>query len=836
MSDPPFVPSKEWQEVPEGLVMPNGGQIRSSFATGKKEIRWENPPPPESVKPDPSYQIVPELYKLLGQAVLIPIPLRQKGPVQTGWQKLTFADTQTPDYQKELRYAAGHGNIGVKFGPDSGRLFAFDVDSDDLQATWIKRVSWLGKTLTTRGKRGCQFWLRLEDNCDYPEQGIVNLKDQDVRIGELRFGGGAKGAQSVIFGVHPEGQRYRIINRAEPLTICQVDLDELGYRPGGQPTEEPKQPREATAQEEASLDCRIFAYLDCCEPSVAGNHGDNTLYEVALKLVLGWDLSPDQALPFLRYYNQRKCQPPWDEGRLRYKLAEADKRPGPRGNLRHSSAPESVPKEEANSKPAVNDDEGLLARLERDYHGPTLPGSNGSPAKLNERFWAALFAHEHQTIYEPAENQIYVYVPENGLFVPQSLEALREWIARRMYEVAAQRSAAVKKYKHIRRFVTMNALAGVVEALKGLTEQKDAFRRGPKSPIYVHAANCMLVWNEGEFHQQKFSPDYRSRNQSPIPYDPKAQSPFFREAFLTRLPAYDEATIKKYFGQCLMGRNLTQTILLLDGVADSSKTTLARVISALIGQDNCTELRTAHLDERFEASAFIGKTLLMAPDVRANFLSIHGATILKKLVGTDLMSAEFKRSNRRVPFEGIYNVIITSNSRLRAKLEGDADAWRRRLLIVRLEKPRTGERIVDFHVVIIEREGPGILNFAIEGAAQLLAEVKQKGAIQMSPEQKARVNKFIDESDSLRNFVRDHLCGTSNSAYNVTTNEVLDRYYAHCVANDLNSLSAKDARRDLEQIMQELFGRTQANSLKRDDKSQRGYLKIKWREYDDNDQ
>ncbi len=145
--------------------------------------------------------------------------------------------------------------------------------------------------------------------------------------------------------------------------------------------------------------------------------------------MLGWDLSPDQALPFLRYYNQRKCQPPWNEERLRYKLAEADKRPGPRGQLRRSTALESAAKKEAKDKPVDNDNESLLAQLERDYHGPTLPGPNGNPAKLNERFWAALFAHEHQTIYEPAENQLYVYVPENGLFVPQSLETLRERIA-----------------------------------------------------------------------------------------------------------------------------------------------------------------------------------------------------------------------------------------------------------------------------------------------------------------------------------------------------------------------------------------------------------------------
>jgi phage/plasmid-associated DNA primase len=197
------------------------------------------------------------------------------------------------------------------------------------------------------------------------------------------------------------------------------------------------------------------------------------------------------------------------------------------------------------------------------------------------------------------------------------------------------------------------------------------------------------------------------------------------------------------------------------------------------------------------------------------------------------MTAEFKRSNRRLRFAGIYNVIVTSNSRLRAKLEGDADAWKRRLLIVRFETPRTGERIVDFHLFIIEREGAGILNFGIEGASELMADIQRLGLIQTSPEQQARVTKFIDESDSFRTFLRNYLVATSQTNFDVTVHEILERYYQHCVANDLNSLSSKDARKELEALMQELFGRSQSNSLERNGKSQRGYPKMRWRNQDD---
>lgn len=214
-------------------------------------------------------------------------------------------------------------------------------------------------------------------------------------------------------------------------------------------------------------------------------------------------------------------------------------------------------------------------------------------------------------------------------------------------------------------------------------------------------------------------------------------------------------------------------------------------------------------------------------DLIAQYL--YGADILKKLVGTERMDAEFKRSKRRVPLEGVYNVIITSNARLRAKLQGDADAWRCRLLIVRFEQARTGKRTVDFHLVIIEQEGSGILNFGLEGAAELMADIHRFGAIEMSPEQTARVNKFIDESDSLRNFVRDQLCATSESKYDVTVNKLLDHYYEHCVHNELSSLPTKEARRELDEIMRELFARSQSNSVRRGGKEQRRYPKTKWR-------
>jgi AAA domain/Bifunctional DNA primase/polymerase, N-terminal len=267
-----------------------------------------------------------------------------KAPLFKNWPDTVFDHTQAPAYQKELcRSIERGGNLGVKLGPDSDRLFTLDVDSDELMERWKERVPWLAKTLSTRGARGCQFWFRLESDCDYPKYGVFNVKLNGVKIAELRFGGGGHGIRSVFWGVHPKtGKRYHFLNRAPVLEVCMADLDELGYQP------EQKQPpveslthtvknTGGAPEADQNLVKRIMADIATWDQSVAGVHGDDMLFKKACRLVIGWGLSPEEALPYLRHYNDTKCKPPWPEDRLIYKLQEADKQTTERGALRAQS-------------------------------------------------------------------------------------------------------------------------------------------------------------------------------------------------------------------------------------------------------------------------------------------------------------------------------------------------------------------------------------------------------------------------------------------------------------------------------------------------------------------
>jgi replicative DNA helicase len=74
---------------------------------------------------------------------------------------------------------------------------------------------------------------------------------------------------------------------------------------------------------------------------VAGNGGHDATFEVACRLVIGFDLCEDDALMLIREYNQR-CEPPWSDTELRHKVAEAMKQPGERGGLAGESRERSA--------------------------------------------------------------------------------------------------------------------------------------------------------------------------------------------------------------------------------------------------------------------------------------------------------------------------------------------------------------------------------------------------------------------------------------------------------------------------------------------------------------
>jgi phage/plasmid-associated DNA primase len=452
------------------------------------------------------------------------------------------------------------------------------------------------------------------------------------------------------------------------------------------------------------------------------------------------------------------------------------------------------------------------------YGEPYYSDENGNPRFINESFWAGLFAVENIVLWEPSERAFYTYNPDTGIYVEESVDAIKRRLSDRLLEASRQTNCPwLEKQRSDSR------LSSIVAHLRGIVERRAAFAERERR---IHLANGIFSFeNGGEL--LPFSPAFVSQNRSPIAFDENAKCErFLSELVYPAVHAEDADLLQKYAGLCLLGNNVIQRMLILDGESARGKTQVANVIQSIVGRENVTQLRTRWLGERFETYRFLKKTLLIGVDVEPDFLSTKGAAVLKGLVGGDWLDAEQKLGTGCFPMQGNFCVIITSNSRLRVRLFGDIAAWRRRLLIVRYEAPPPKKIIPDFGALLVREEGSGILNWCIAGLDMLLRDIDASaaGEITLTARQKQIVDSLLAESDSLRFFLQKHVERAEGA--DVSVNEIVEVYAAFCPEKGWNPLPITEVHRSLEGLMLELFRVTKSHSIKRDGKSVRGFFGV----------
>jgi len=456
--------------------------------------------------------------------------------------------------------------------------------------------------------------------------------------------------------------------------------------------------------------------------------------------------------------------------------------------------------------------------LVEEYGEPYYLTETGTLKSINQSYWAGLHNAEHIELYEPREKEFYRYDEQNGLYKEVSEAKIRQEISNRLLKVSRERSLAELEEKR-----TNSALVQITSQLKGIAEARDVFINKKK---IIHLANGVIEFKDNNIADfVGFSPYFYSRNSSPINFDINAKCErFLNELLGPALPDDDITLLQKYTGLCLLGNNLIQRFLILDGGAGTGKSTLSTITQKLIGMNNVSELRTKHLSERFELYRFRKKTLLVGVDVTGGFLSAQGAYVIKGLVGGDWFDAEQKGGRNSFPIKGNYCIVITSNSKLHVKLDGDLGAWRRRLLIIEFNGPKPKKKIPDFAEVLLKEEASGILNWALHGLSLLFQDIDNYGDIFLSDRQQGIVDGLLAESDSLRHFLKENVFSYSDS--DLTVNEIIEAYSVYCPDMGWNPKPLPILYKELEDLMLELFQTAKSHSIKRDGKSVRGFNKV----------
>jgi putative DNA primase/helicase len=465
----------------------------------------------------------------------------------------------------------------------------------------------------------------------------------------------------------------------------------------------------------------------------------------------------------------------------------------------------------------------LFEQLSTEFGPPAHLDAKGQPSKINERFFAELIARENEIVHDADDQRFHLYNPKNGRWERTSAHALKKLLSSRIRQAEREWEAC----RGISKLDTEQNRRDIISLLRGVVEKTDFFVNRPHA---IHAANCMLVFENGEVAQKPFGPEFRSRNQLTVTYDPEAECKKFETELINpALDADDRITIKKMFGLLVLGRNRPQRIFILTGPGNTGKTTVCLIAEGLVGQNNCAELRTNQLEGRFEMARLLNKTLVFGADVAANFLMTESAYRLKSIVGGDPLVGERKNSNEDFRFNGDINAIITANVRLLIKLHGDFDksAWGRRLCPINFRREPLKKRIANFHEVLLKEEGSGILNWAIEGLLAYYKDEESKGDILLSQTQRERIEKLLSESDGLRTFITEEL--VEEEGKDLTSNEIVVEYAKYAKTKKWMIQSRRSIESMTQDLMLEVWGITQSNHVKRGDKKIRGYLGLRLR-------
>jgi P4 family phage/plasmid primase-like protien len=429
---------------------------------------------------------------------------------------------------------------------------------------------------------------------------------------------------------------------------------------------------------------------------------------------------------------------------------------------------------------------------------------NRSGMRLNQSFWAGLYATEKKVVHEPNEKRFSQYNTEEGIYEAITEDSIRTWLSKRILEASREVGREQLATKR-----DSSDLSGVISHLRGTVEQRDVFK---KNNTFVHLANGVVKFDGREASFFHSHPSFLSRNKSPIRFDPEALCPrFLNGLLLPALSAEDIELLQKYLGMLLSGMNFLQRMLLIEGLAGSGKTQLALIIQCIIGKHNCAELRTQHLTSRFELSRYIDKTLLVGVDVPPDFLNREGATILKGLVGGDAMDAEMKNGNGNFPITGDFGVIVTSNTRLKVRLQGDIGAWRRRIIALNFKNYTPPRKIPNFASVLLQEEGSGIVNWGLMGLQKLFNDIQETGDIRLPNSQTKRVEDLLAESESVRHFLVD--CIQQEDGHHLINEQLLEKYAEYCQGRSWIPQPTTTFYQQLDDLMLELFHASKSHSI-----------------------
>ena len=253
------------------------------------------------------------------------------------------------------------------------------------------------------------------------------------------------------------------------------------------------------------------------------------------------------------------------------------------------------------------------------------------------------------------------------------------------------------------------------------------------------------------------------------------------------------AYLQELLGASLFGDSRYHVLPVLAGSGANGKSTLLDVVSGILGDYAASMPENFLLDANgaahpTEIARLRGVRFAMASETRPD--GKFNESRVKMLTGGDMLSARFMNQNF-FDFRPTHTLFLAVNHLPAVKSGGDG-FWRRlRKMDFRVTIPKDQQR-ENFAQSMIEEEGPGILQWMVEGAVRVTAAGFNE------PESvKLATLEYRHEEDHIAKFVDEHVMLAENGS--VTKTAIFNSYRDWCIENGEKPITQNALNREVRQ-------------------------------------
>ncbi len=297
-------------------------------------------------------------------------------------------------------------------------------------------------------------------------------------------------------------------------------------------------------------------------------------------------------------------------------------------------------------------------------------------------------------------------------------------------------------------------------------------------PFLFNTRTCTVDLQNGKVHPH--CQEQLLTRVAPVAFDAKARCPLF-VSFIRRIMGENDAMIAylaRLAGLFLTADISVQELYIFHGGGANGKSVLVDTLSGMMGDyagPAAPGLLTTRMGEEHptEIADLRGRRVVFASETEENArLKIQ---LVKRITGDDTLKARYMRQDY-FTFRRTNKTVLITNNRPVIR-EATNAVWRRLRLVpfnVTIPPEEQDPRLLEK----LREEWPGILNWAIRGCRDLLANGMQTPAEVM-----IATKEYEAEQDELSEYVADRLVRAVG--VRVPRNEVWSDYQSYCTAQGI---------------------------------------------------